>query len=211
MKEKIEALKWKWIQVRYSVFSLCIMLIAISTILFIGAYYYFEDSSIQYEMSFALFSGIIASTIVTMIINEKQENDNAKKKKAILFDAGFKLDIFSEKYMEFINNPPETFELKFNELYSICKEPAEYIVELYKLNVELFDQVEIIFIRKINSSYKFLNWLLGCELLDEEIEEYFPAGLTEESEGMVRYWKLLEDMQKNLFYLKIKWEKDGII
>jgi len=86
---KLQQLKWKMIKWKEGIFPISLVIIVLSAILFIVSYYLFEKESLGYELSFALFTGIIASTIVTLIITNKQEKELAKKKKALLFDAGF--------------------------------------------------------------------------------------------------------------------------
>lgn len=175
------------------------------------SYYFFDNDSILYEISFALFLGVIASTIVTLIITIKQEKDIALKKKAILFDMGFELNEYVNNYKKFQDNIPREFDLKIQKLYFICKRPAEHIINLYKNNAELFDVTEIIYIRNINASYYFFNKLLNAELSDDDIKTYFSEGLNEDSQGMKEYWKMVEEINKNLICLKIKWEMDEII
>ena len=149
--------------------------------------------------------------IVTLIIGIKQERDTKEKKAALLFDAGFYLTVFERECQEFHNNLPQDFSEKFKELYSICKEPTEYMISLYQNHAELFDLLEIRFLQKINATYRYLNRLLSCNLTDQDIMEYFPAGQNEGSPGMQQYWKMIETIQTNLHYLLIKWRKDKII
>ena len=210
-KKDTFSVKWEWIKFKDSIAFTCVMLILLSAILFVICYFQFAKDSIMYEMAFALFSGVIASTIVTLIVDGKQQKDIREKKKALLFDAGYVLVRYVEDYQKFHNNPPQEFDVKIKFLYSICAEPVKYIISLYKNNSEIFDVVEITFIRKLNSTYYFINKLLDSELSDEAINEYFSAGLGEESKGMQKYWEMLNTLNENLFYLKIKWEKDKII
>lgn len=204
-------LKWKYIKFKYSTIAICIWLIVISSFLYIMSCYCFDNDGIIYEIFFALFIGIIASAIVTLIITFKQEKDIALKKKAILFDMGFELNEYVDSYEKFQNSVPKEFDLKIKKLYFICKKPAEHIINLYKNNAELFDATEIIYIRNINASYYFFNKLLNTELSDEDIKKYFSEGLNESSQGMKEYWKMINEINKNLNYLKIKWEMDEII
>ena len=211
LKKQVKMLRWKWIKFRYSISYICIILIVCSAALFALSYCLFEKASILYEMSFALFTGVIASTIVTLIVTIKQEKDTVARKKAILFDIGFILTLYSDDYQKFIDNPPEAFDEKIKQLYFICEEPAENIIKLYKSNPVLFDETEITFIRKINSSYSFFNILMECELTDETIKEYFSKGLSKDSEGMRTYWKLVNEVGEGLIYLMIKWKHDKLI
>lgn len=211
MKKKIKSLRWEWIKFRHSIPCVCIILIIGSAILFAVSYYLFERTSVLYDMSFALFTGVIASTIVTLIITIKQEKDAIARKKAILFDIGFELTLFAEDHQNFISNLPEAFDEKIKKLYFLCAEPAENIIKTYKSNPELFDEIEILFIRNINSSYSFFYRLLNCELTDETINEYFSKGLSEDSEGMRTYWKLTNEISDGLLHLMVKWKKDKMI
>ena len=211
LKGKIKALKWGWIKFKHSVSYICVILIACSAILFALSYCLFEKANILYDMSFALFTGVIASTIVTLIITIKQEKDIVARKRAILFDAGFILTLYTSDYQKFTEKPPEAFDEKIKQLYFICEEPAESIIKLYKNNPVLFDETEITIIRNINSSYSFFNRLLNCDLTDETINEYFSKGLTEDSEGMKTYWKLVNEISDGLLHLMIKWKKDKMV
>ena len=183
----------------------------IATLLFIASCFFFQRGTILYDVAFALFSGIIASAIVTLVIGIKQEQDMQKKKVALLFDAGFHLIVFEKDYQAFQDNLPQSFPEKIKALYSICQKPTEHMISLYQNNAELFDLLEIGFLQRINATYYYLNRLLASNLTDEDIMEYFPAGLGENSPGMQKYWEMIKTIQENLYYLLIKWEKDGII
>lgn len=211
LKKDTFSIKWEWIKFKYSIAFTCVIMILLSVILFVICYFQFAKDSIMYEIAFALFSGVIASTIVTLIVDGKQQKDIWEKKKALLFDVGYVLAKYAEDYQIFHDNQPLEFDMKIKYLYSICTEPVKYIINLYKNNSEIFDVVEITFIRKLNSTYYFINKLFDSELSDEAIKDYFSAGLSEESKGMQKYWEMLNTLNENLFYLKIKWEKDKMI
>jgi len=209
--KNMHSLKGEWIKFRYSVSFICVALILVSTLFFVICYFFFEKGSVMYEVAFALFTGIIASTVVTLIVDIKQKREMDEKKKALLFDAVFELATYAEEYKKFHDNPPLEFDMKIKRLYSICTKPIEHILDLYKYNSEIFDVVEIIFIRKINSTYNFFNRLFESELSDDVIKEYFHAGFSEDSKGMQKHWEMLNTLNENLFYLKIKWEKDKVV
>lgn len=211
LNKNMHSLKWEWIKFRYSVSFICVALILVSTLFFVICYFFCERGSIMYEVAFALFTGIIASTVVTLIVDIKQKKEMDEKKKALLFDAVFELDTYAKEYQKFHDNPPQEFDMKIKYLYSICAKPIEHILDLYKYNSEIFDVAEIIFIRKINSTYNFINRLFESEFSDETIKEYFHAGLSEDSKGIQKYWEMLNTLNENLFYLKIKWEKDKVM
>lgn len=208
---RLQQLKWKMIKWKEGIFPICLVIIVLSAVLFIVSYYFLKKGSLGYELSFALFTGIIASTIVTLIITNKQEKELAKKKKALLFDAGFFLVNFERKYFEYAKNMPESFDEKIKQLYWLCIEPKTIITDLYKSHPELFDLEEIKFIRTIDRTIYFLDKLLKSELSDEVINEFFSDGLGEGSIGMQEYWSMINKVKENLFYLKIKWEFDKII
>lgn len=211
IKKGVEQWSWWWIKFKSGWLFVSIVLVFVATLFLIVCCCFFHKVSVLYDISFALFSGIIASAIVTYIIGIKQERDRNKKKMALLFDAGFCLTVFEEEYKGFLSNPPEKLSDKIQVLYSICKKPTEYMISLYQNNAELFDLLEIGFLQKINTTYNFLNRLLSCELTDQDIMKYFHAGLSENSLGMQKYWEMVKTIQENLCYLLIKWEKDKII
>ncbi len=210
-KKIVERWIWWWIKFKSGWLFISMVLAVVATLLLSVCCCYLHKGSTLYDISFALFSGIIASAIVTCVVGIKQEKDKNKKKMALLFDAGFWLTIFEKEYKEFLSNPPEKLPDKIQLLYSICKEPTEQMILLYQQNAELFDLLEIGFIQKINAAYKFFNRLLSCELTDRDIMKYFNAGLSENSPGMQEYWEMVKTVQKNLCYLLIKWKKDKII
>ena len=90
MKESLsEKLKWKSVNLKSSIYPVCAIFFVISLIAIIIICYNFKPDSHVYSLGNSIFTGIIASIIVTVIIQKKQNKEQFERKRAVLFDAGF--------------------------------------------------------------------------------------------------------------------------
>lgn len=119
------------------------------------------------------------------------------KKKALLFDAGFLLDGFAKKY----SHLKKESNIDWVSKYKTCEEVALYLSDLYKYHKDIFDVIELNYMRAINSSLFFIKRLLDCDTdgCDEKV-----VALDK------KYNELISELVENLFCLIIKWNHDGI-
>lgn len=151
----MEKVKWKRLKLKSSIYAVCTILFVISLVAIIIICCNFSTDSIVYGVGNSLFTGIIASIIVSVIIQIKQDKEQFEKKRAILFDAGFFLKNFQNNYQERKKNNSNIDE-DWREIFDLCEEPARYLSELYQSGLDILDVVDISIIRRINSSYKFI-------------------------------------------------------
>lgn len=210
MKESlIEKIKWKKIKRKSSMYSICACLFTISVFAIIFICIVFSSDSIVYNLSNSLFTGIIASIIVAVIIQIKQDKYEFEKKRAILFDAAFYLIRFQEQYSQrkMVNNK---FDEDWQQIFQLCEEPSKYLSELYKSGLDVLDIVDISIVRKINSNYKFILGLSKSISANSKNKAF----LREPHEVMHvwnEYNQAVTELKENLFFLLIKWKKDSII
>lgn len=205
----IEKIKWKNIKWKSSIYTICACIFIISVIAIIFICISFSSDSLVYSLGNSIFTGIIASIIVAVIIQIKQDKSEFEKKRAILFDAGFYLICFQKQYSEkkIVNNK---LDEDWKQIFLLCEKPAEYLIELYKSGVDVLDIVDISIIRKINSNYKFILNLSKSISVNSKDEEF----LRDSGEVMDiwdKYNHMVTELKENLFFLLIKWKKDSII
>lgn len=210
MKETfIEKLKWKHIKWKSSVYAIVAVFFIISVAAIIFICTNFPADSIIYNLGNSLFTGIIASIVVAVIIQIKQDKNEFEKKRAILFDAGFYLKCFQEQYSQkkLVNNKVDE---DWKQLFRLCEEPAAYLSELYKSGVDVLDIVDISIIRKINHNYKFILRLSESISANSKDKEFLKDS-NEIMDVWNKYNHMVTELKENLFFLLIKWKKDAII
>lgn len=205
----IEKIKWKYINWRSSIYPIVTIFFIISVAAIIFICTSFPSESIAYNLGNSLFTGIIASIVVAVIIQIKQDKLELEKKRAMLFDAGFYLTCFQKKYSE-MKLANDKIDEDWEQIFWLCKEPAEYLSELYKSGVDIFDTVDITIIRKITNNYKFI-LRLSEPISANSKNKKFLSNPDEVQNVWNKYNKLVTELKENLFYLLIKWEKDSII
>lgn len=210
MKESLsEKLKWKRVNLKSSIYPVCAIFFVISLIAIIIICYNFKLDSPVYSLGNSIFTGIIASIIVTVIIQKKQDKEQFERKRAVLFDAGFYLKKFEQDYNE-KKKTNSRLDDDREQLFELCREPAKYLSKMYRNGSEVLDVVDIFILRSINSKYRFIissskaiNALKKDKKFLREPEEIVE----------VHDWfdKEIKELKENLFYLLIKWEKDSVI
>ena len=147
----------------------------------------------------SVYTGILSSVIVTVLIQKRQDKLSMEKKRAVLFDAGFLLDEFSKNY--------QALETKDDwlEVYRTCKKAASYLSNLYTNHVDVFDVMELNYLREINASLVFINKLANANSSELMKSNELTIEVAETYSEMVG--KLID----NLLNLIIKWNCDGII
>lgn len=101
MKEShSQKMKWKRIKLKSSIYPTCAIFSVISLIAIIIICCNFQSDSRVYSLGNSIFTGILASIIVSVIIQRKQDKELFERKRAVLFDAGFYLKKFEEDYKE---------------------------------------------------------------------------------------------------------------
>lgn len=153
----------------------------------------------------SISTGIIASAVVAIFIQRKQDRIIYERKKSILFDAFFWLDTFIKKYS---NTKGKKEGIDWIDKYKSCEETAKYLSDLYNYNKEIFDTAEIVFLRNISTRMFFL---LSISPYDNEI---FTSYM--EEEGKVREVNetcemLVNEIINNIIKLIIKWNMDGMM
>ena len=205
----MEKVKWKRLKIKSSIYAVCTILFVISLVAIIIICCNFSTDSIVYGVGNSLFTGIIASIIVSVIIQIKQDKEQFEKKRAILFDAVFFLKNFQNNYQE-RKKSDSNIDEDWRGIFDLCEEPARYLSELYQSGLDILDVVDISIIRRINSSYKFI-LEISKEISVHSKEKKFLKDPKEVTKVWNKYKKEVTELKENLFFLLIKWEKDSII
>lgn len=148
----------------------------------------------------SVYTGILSSVIVTILIQKRQDKLSLAKKKAILFDATFLLNEFSEKYLALKSSNEDNWI----EVYRICEKAASYLSNLYSDHVDVFDVMELNYLREINTSLFFIHKLGNANPSDLKKSNELTAKVRK------KYSELVDKITDNLFSLIIKWNCDGI-
>lgn len=205
----LEKMKWMSIKFKSSIYPICAVALTISFSAIVIICCIFDSTSIVYGLGTSVFTGVIASIIVSIIIQKKQDKEQFEKKRAILFDAAFYLKKFEEEYKgkkKINSNLDENWE----QLFELCVEPANYLSKLYKNGLDVLDVVDISILRRINSNYRFLMGMSKIINLHAK-DKKFLKNTTEIMEVRNKYDEAIKELKENLFYLFIKWEKDRLI
>ena len=148
----------------------------------------------------SVYAGILSSVIVTALVQKRQDKLSLDKKKAILFDAAFLLNDFSEKYLALENKGKDNWI----EVYNTCEDAASYLANLYSNHTDVFDIMELDYLRAINSSLFFINKLRNVN----------SSKLKDSDELTIKVWgeysKQVNKLIDNLHDLIIKWNCDGL-
>ena len=147
----------------------------------------------------SVYTGILSSVIVTVLIQKRQDKLSMEKKRAVLFDAGFLLDEFSKNYQAL-----ETTD-DWLEVYRTCKKAASYLSNLYTNHVDVFDVMELNYLREINASLVFINKLANANSSELMKSNELTIEVAE------TYSEMVGKSIDNLLNLIIKWNCDGII
>lgn len=210
MKESLpEKIKWKRVNLKSSIYPVCAIFFVISLIAIIIICYNLKPDSPVYSLGNSIFTGIIASIIVTVIIQKKQDKEQFERKRAVLFDAGFYLKKFEQDYNE---KKKTNYRLDddWKQLFELCREPAKYLSKMYRNGSDVLDVVDISILRSINSKYRFI--MSSSKAINAlKKDKKFLRDPAEIVEVHDRFDKEIKELKENLFYLLIKWEKDSII
>ena len=83
MEESLnEKIKWGYIKWKSSIYPIVTVFFVISVIAILLIYDNFPDDSMVYNLGNSLFTGIIASIVVSVIIQMKQNKNDFEKKRA---------------------------------------------------------------------------------------------------------------------------------
>ena len=106
MKESFsDKVKWKRLTFKSSIYPTCVVFSAVSLIAIIIICCNFKPDSLVYSLGNSIFTGIIASIIVSVVIQKKQDKEQLERKRAVLFDAGFDvLDVVDISILRSINS-----------------------------------------------------------------------------------------------------------
>lgn len=156
-----------------------------------------------------MFTGIIASMIVSFIIQIKQDRDQFERKRAVLFDAAFYLYLFEKEYRERLENNSE-FEKDLEQVFELCREPAKYLSKIYESSWDVLDMRDIYLLRVINSEYKVI--MKTCELINLHAkDETFMRDPEEIMYVWNEYDQTVTRLKEWLLLLYIKWKEDSVI
>ena len=148
----------------------------------------------------SVYAGILSSVIVTALAQKRQDKLSLDKKKAILFDATFLLNDFSKKYLALEDKGKDNWI----EVYNTCEDAASYLANLYSNHTDVFDIMELDYLRAINSSLFFINKLRNVN----------SSKLKDSDELTIKVWgeysKQVNKLIDNLHDLIIKWNCDGL-
>ena len=199
MKNKIEErnkTKWHRRVFRYSIYKPCLILLIVSTIPIVIVNFKQHINSGICNIVTSIFTGIFASVLVTMIIQKRQDKMMLDKKKVMLFDAVFLLERFAKNFL----NIKKEAKVDWRRKYNICEEVALYLSELYRYNKDIFDVIELEYLRAINSSLYFIKLV---NTADSDIIK-----------NDKRAWKMNDknasQLMENILLLITKWNLDGI-
>ena len=204
-----EKIKWKLVKVKSTIYPVCTVFMVISLIAIIMICNKYSPDSIINSLGNSIFTGIIASIIVSVIIQIKQDKEQFERKRAILFDAGFYLKKFEKEYTEKKKNYDKLDE-DWKLIFELCKEPAQYLSELYKTGLDILDVVDISLLRSINSKYSFI--ITMCKEINIHVnDKKFLRDPVKIQDVWNKYNKEIKELKKDLLFLLIKWEKDSIV
>ena len=148
----------------------------------------------------SVYASILSSVIVTALVQKRQDKLSLDKKKAILFDATFLLNDFSKKYLALEDKGKDNWI----EVYNTCEDAASYLANLYSNHTDVFDIMELDYLRAINSSLFFINKLRNVN----------SSKLKDSDELTIKVWgeysKQVNKLIDNLHDLIIKWNCDGL-
>ncbi len=210
MKEShLKKIKWKRIKLKSSIYPTCAVFSVISLIAVIIICCNFESDSPVYSLGNSIFTGILASIIVAVIIQRKQDKELFERKRALLFDAGFYLWKFERDYKEKKKSNSRLDE-DWKQLFELCREPAKYLSMMYCNGMDVLDVVDISILRSINRKYQFI-MVASKEVNLHAKDKKVLRGPAEIMEVWNKYDKEIRELKENLFYLLIKWKMDSII
>ena len=169
----------------------------------------FQGNALVYGIGTSLLTGVIASFLVAVIIQIRQDKDAFEKKQAALFDAGFYLTQFKDKYRK-QRQADEKLDEQWEPLFRLCEKPAKYLCGVYKNGIEVLDVVDISILRKINSSYNIVSYLAGA-IQDNAEDDAFLLDPDDISRATDTVKREITELKENIFYLYIKWKKDSVI
>lgn len=156
MEESLsEKMKWKIVNLKSSIYPACAVFLVVSLIAIIIICCNVKQESFVYGLGNSIFTGIIASILVSVIIQRKQDKEQFERKRAVLFDAGFYLKKFEQDYKEKKKSNNKLDE-DWQQLFELCREPAKYLSKMYKNGLDVLDVVDIHILRLINSKYRFI-------------------------------------------------------
>lgn len=208
-KTFLEKIQWKRINWISSIYKIYVILLVVSSAAIFTICCNFKSESIVYNMGNSIFTGIIASIIVSIIIQIKQDKEQFERKKAILFDAGFYLKEFENNYRgKKICNPK--LDDDWSQLFDLCREPAEYLSKMYGNGLDIFDVLDITILRLINSKYRLI-MSLSKEISFHKKDKKFLRDTEQIMKVYNIYDEQIRTLKDNLFKLLIKWQKDSII
>lgn len=96
------------------------------------------------------------------------------------------------------------FEKRYIEVYNTCEDAASYLANLYSNHTDVFDIMELDYLRAINSSLFFINKLRNVN----------SSKLKDSDELTIKVWgeysKQVNKLIDNLHDLIIKWNCDGL-
>lgn len=192
--DKVKWRIWEWSN---SIYPACLKWLLVSLVVLICVNYDNKIDTRFDSILTSIYTGVIASVVVAIFIQKKQDSIILDKKKALLFDAGFLLDGFAKKY----SHLKKESNIDWVSKYKTCEEVALYLSDLYKYHKDIFDVIELNYMRAINSSLFFIKRLLDCDTdgCDEKV-----VALDK------KYNELISELVENLFCLIIKWNHDGI-
>lgn len=205
----LEKIKWKRVKLKSSIYPSCAIFLVISLIAIIIICCNFKSDSLMYSLGISVFTGIIASIIVSVIIQRKQDKELFERKRAVLFDAGFYLKKFEEDYKE-KRQSNSRLDVDWKQLFELCREPAKYLSKMYRNGLDVLDVVDISILRLINSKYRFI-MAASKEVNSHAKDKKFLRDPAEIVEVWNKYDKEIRELKENLFYLIIKWKMDSII
>lgn len=187
----------RWINFRGSIYWYALWLVVVLVVLLIASMLLTRNNLDLQNVFVAIFTGAISSTIVTILLQIKQDKLQNEKKRSILFDAGFFIKIFTDRYPKIVKNSNHTWV----EKYLTVEESIKFLADIYINQPQLFDTTEIHYLRDIRNNYRFITRLIEVPLKDHKMDQQTDKEIKE----------LLYKISVNIGCLKIYWEELDLI
>ena len=153
----------RWINFRGSIYWYALWLVVVLVVLLIASMLLTRNNPGLQNIFVAIFTGAISSTIVTILLQVKQDKLQNEKKRSILFDARYNIKVFTIRYSSLVQNTKISWTDKFIQL----DKAINFFSEIYTYQASLFDPTEINYLRDIKNNYWFILRMIESQNKDE--------------------------------------------
>lgn len=182
----------RWINFKNSIYWYALgLVILLVSLLIISMLLTGKNPTLQ-NVFVAIFTGAISSAFVTILLQVKQDRLENEKKRSILFDAGYFIKLFNDRYYKLEKDPHYTWL----EKYQRVEESVRFLADIYTNQAQLFDTIEMNFLRDLRNNYRFITRLIDAPHKNVKIKKDMNDEIG----------KLLQKISANVGCLKIYWE-----